>query len=279
MERIAVNVSKQHLKKVNQEISFKAYANEITVILSPDSSLIHSLILKMLKSKNTGVSYYEHKFEKQREYILNFLGYMPSSLPSFKHMTIEEYFKYSAKFYQGDYTNNFESLLNFFNLDKTLKINVLSYEERKIINFIDSIFFEPEVLILEDPFSNISNINIAKMIKAMNQLKDNGFSIILSSIKYDELDIADRIYLLNEDGISEYKRPKHDKLVISFNFDEKKEAIEEFLKNIDAYDIILSNNKASFYYDKSINDLLIKLAKIKIFDLKIIPQSIYHLGV
>ena len=94
MERIAVNVSKQHLRKVNQEISFKAYANEITVILSPDSSLIHSLILKMLKSKNTGVSYYEHKLEKQREYILNFLGYMPSSLPSFKHMTIEEYFKY-----------------------------------------------------------------------------------------------------------------------------------------------------------------------------------------
>ena len=44
MERIAVNVSKQHLRKVNQEISFKAYANEITVILSPDSSLIHSFL-------------------------------------------------------------------------------------------------------------------------------------------------------------------------------------------------------------------------------------------
>ena len=98
MERIAVNVSKQHLRKVNQEISFKAYANEITVILSPDSSLIHSLILIVLKSKNSVISYYDNKLEKQRKYICNFLGYMPNSLPSFEHMKIEEYFKYSAKF-------------------------------------------------------------------------------------------------------------------------------------------------------------------------------------
>ena len=169
----------------------------------------------MLKSKNTGVSYYEHKLEKQREYILNFLGYMPSSLPSFKHMTIEEYFKYSAKFYQGDYNNNFEALLNFFNLDKALKIKVLSYEEKKIINFIDSIFFEPEVLILEDPFSNISNINAAKIIKCITKLKDNGFSVILTNLKYDELDIADHIYLLTNEGLSEFKKNKKNKISVS----------------------------------------------------------------
>lgn len=278
MERIAVNVSKQHLKKVNQEISFKAYANEITVILSPDSSLIHSLILKMLKSKNTGVSYYEHKFEKQREYILNFLGYMPSSLPSFKHMTIEEYFKYSAKFYQGDYTNNFEALLNFFNLDKTLKINVLSYEERKIINFIDSIFFEPEVLILEDPFSNISNINATKIIKCITKLKDNGFSVILTNLKYDELDIANHIYLLTNEGLTEFKKNKKNKITVSFEYDSNIE-IKDFFKDIEAYDIIITNNNVAFKYDGNINSLLIKLTKIKLNSLKICPQDIYQLGV
>lgn len=278
MERIAVNVSKQHLKKVNQEISFKAYANEITVILSPDSSLIHSLILKMLKAKNTGVSYYEHKFEKQREYILNFLGYMPSSLPSFKHMSIEEYFKYSAKFYQGDYTNNFESLLNFFILDKSLKIKDLSYEEKKIINFIDSIFFEPEVLILEDPFSNISNINAAKIIKCITKLKDNGFSVILTDLKYDELDIADHIYLLTNEGLSEFKKNKKNKISVSFGFDSNIE-IKEFLNDIGAYDIIITNNNVAFKYDGNINTLLTKLTKIKLNSLKIYPQDIYQLGV
>ena len=202
-----------------------------------------------------------------------------ADLPAFKRMTIEEYFKYSSKFYQGNYKGNIDKLISFFNLHQNQAIKSLTYEEKKILSFIDSIFFEPEVLILEDPFSNVSNITSAKMIKAINQLKDNGFSIILSSIKYDELDIADRIYLLNEDGINEYKKPKHDKLVISFNFDEKQESIEELLKNVEAYDIIQSNNKVSFCYDKNINDLLFKLAKIKIFDLKIIPQSIYHLEV
>lgn len=278
MERIAVNVSKQHLRKVNQEISFKAYANEITVILSLDSSLIHSLILKMLKSKNTGVSYYEHKLEKQREYILNFLGYMPSSLPSFKHMTIEEYFKYSAKFYQGDYNNNFEALLNFFNLDKDLKIKVLSYEEKKIINFIDSIFFEPEVLILEDPFSNISNINVVKIIKCITKLKDNGFSVILTNLKYDELDIADHIYLLTNEGLSEFKKNKKNKISVSFEYDSNIE-IKDFLNDIEAYDIIITNNNVAFKYDGNINSLLTKLNKIKLNSLKIYPQDIYQLGV
>ena len=279
MERVAVDVSKQQIKGIKSDISFKAYAKEITVILSPDSAFIHSLFHKLLLPKNTGISYYDHKICKQREYILNFLGYMSADLPAFKRMTIEEYFKYSSKFYQGNYKGNIDKLISFFNLHQNQAIKSLTYEEKKILSFIDSIFFEPEVLILEDPFSNVSNITSAKMIKAINQLKDNGFSIILSSIRYDELDIADRIYLLNEDGINEYKKPKHDKLVISFNFDEKQESIEEFLKNVEAYDIIQSNNKVSFCYDKNINDLLFKLAKIKIFDLKFIPQSIYHLEV
>ena len=265
MERVAVNVSKQQIKGIQSTISFKAYAKEITVILSPNDAFIHSLFHKLLLPKNNGIAYYDHKLDKQREYILNFLGYMPADLPAFKRMTIEEYFNYSSKFYQGDYTNNIARLITFFSLNPSSVIKSLTYEEKKIISFIDSIFFEPEVLILEDPFSNVSNITTAKMIKAMNQLKENGFSIILSSIKYDELDIADRIYLLNENGITDYKKPKHDKLAISFTFDDI-ENIEAFLKNIDAYDITLSNNKASFYYDKGINDLLIKLSKIKISD-------------
>lgn len=278
MERIAINVSKQHIKNINNEISFKAYANEITVILSNDDRLIHSLIHKMVKPNNAGISYYEHKLDKQREYILNFLGYMPSTLPAFKRMTIEEYFKYSAKFYQGDYTDNINSLINYFNLDKSLTIKSLSYEEKKIINFIDSVFFEPEVLILENPFADISNITIAKMIMAIRQLRDNGFSVILTSLKYDELSISDRIYLLDTNGINEFKQPKKDKLSISFFFD-KNEHIDNLLKELDAADIVYSPNSVAFNYEGDINTLLTKLSKTKLSNLKIYPQSIYHLGV
>lgn len=57
-------------------------------------------------------------------------------------------------------------------------------------------------------FSNISNINVAKIIKCITKLKDNGFSVILTNLKYDELDIADHIYLLTNEGLSEFKRIK-----------------------------------------------------------------------
>lgn len=78
-------------------------------------------------------------------------------------------------------------------------------------------FFEPEVLILEDPFSNISNINVVKIIKCITKLKDNGFSVILTNLKYDELDIADHIYLLTNEGLSEFKKNKKIKYLFHLN--------------------------------------------------------------
>ena len=55
--------------------------------------------------------------------------------------------------------------------------------------------------------------------------------------------------------------------------------IKDFLNDIEAYDIIITNNNVAFKYDGNINSLLTKLNKIKLNSLKIYPQDIYQLGV
>ena len=74
------------------------------------------------------------------------------------------------------------------------------------------------------------------------------------------------------------KKNKKNKIFVSFEYDSNIE-IKEFLKDIEAYDIIITNNKVAFKYDGNINSLLAKLTKIKLNSLKIYPQDIYQLGV
>ena len=101
---------------------------------------------------------------------------------------------------------------------------------------------------------------------------------MLSTLKYDELDIADHIYLLTNEGLSEFKKNKKNKISVSFEYDSNIE-IKDFLNDIEAYDIIITNNNVAFKYDGNINSLLTKLNKIKLNSLKIYPQDIYQLGV
>lgn len=280
MKRVAVSVLKQKIEDIKEEISFNAYANEITAILSCDSRLITNLIDSLINPKGrSSVAYYDHKLDKQRDYILNFVGYMPNKLPSFKRMTIKEYFEYSSKFYKGDYSENIEKLFDLFSIDKTRRIKDISYEEKKIISFIDAVFFGPEVLILDNPFENISNIVATKMISVINTIKANGFSVILTSIKYDYLTICDRIYMLDYKGIEQIKQFKNPKLFVSFEFEGDYDSIKDIIASLTKQNPIITNQSVAFVYEGDINLLLSKINKVKIIDLKIYPCQLYQLGV
>ena len=84
--------------------------------------------------------------------------------------------------------------------------------------------------------------------------------------------------MLTNEGLSEFKKNKKNKIFVSFEYDSNIE-IKEFLKDIEAYDIIITNNNVAFKYNGNINSLLAKLTKIKLNSLKIYPQDIYQLGV
>ena len=72
---------------------------------------------------------------------------------------------------------------------KDRKINTLSKGNQQKVQFISALINEPELLILDEPFSGLDPINIELFKSVILELKDKGTSIIFSSHRMDHVEL------------------------------------------------------------------------------------------
>lgn len=80
-----------------------------------------------------------------------------------------------------------EKYLDFLNI-KTLKENApheLSYGQKKLVAIAGVLAMEPQVLILDEPFAWLDNVQEHNMKKILEQLHEQGMTIILSTHNLD----------------------------------------------------------------------------------------------
>ena len=82
------------------------------------------------------------------------------------------------------------------------KISDLSYGQRKKASMLRSLISDPELLILDEPFSNLDSDSTDSFISILKTLKESGKSIIISSNRKDIVgSVSDN--LLNMDDYNE----------------------------------------------------------------------------
>ena len=84
-----------------------------------------------------------------------------------------------------------DNLLKRFGIEeyKDRKINTLSKGNQQKVQFISAIINEPELLILDEPFSGLDPINIELFKSVILELKEKGTSIIFSSHIMDHVEL------------------------------------------------------------------------------------------
>ena len=84
-----------------------------------------------------------------------------------------------------------DKLLKRFEIEeyKDRKINTLSKGNQQKVQFISAIINEPELLILDEPFSGLDPINIELFKSVILELKQKGTSIIFSSHRMDHVEL------------------------------------------------------------------------------------------
>lgn len=84
-----------------------------------------------------------------------------------------------------------DKLLKRFEIEeyKDRKINTLSKGNQQKVQFISAIINEPELLILDEPFSGLDPINIELFKSVILELKEKGTSIIFSSHRMDHVEL------------------------------------------------------------------------------------------
>ena len=158
----------------------------IMQILKPDSGEILYNSQPRIKLKRNLFGYLpEERGLYQRARVLDLLVYVGLLNRMSRHRAEVEAIRYLDKLGLVDYTK------------KT--VNTLSKGMQQKIQFIVTLLHNPEIIILDEPFSGLDPVNQMVLRDIIAQGKEEGKCIILSTHHMSEVEkIADQIYLINQ---------------------------------------------------------------------------------
>ncbi len=187
------------------------------------------------------------------------IGYLCEERALYNKYTIERQLKLFAELkgmHAKDIEEKIDYWLDYFNLSdkKTVMLKELSKGNQQKVQFISAIIHEPELIILDEPFSGLDPFNVGLFKKVILEHQEKGHLIIFSSHRLDQVEFFcnDIIVLVEgkailEGQISELKRSSNihyiniksdipnDKLLeseIVKNVEKNGEYTKVFLKNI-----------------------------------------------
>ncbi|MCY7441943.1 MULTISPECIES: ABC transporter ATP-binding protein [Bacillus amyloliquefaciens group] len=119
------------------------------------------------------------------------------------------------------------------------KVGQLSKGNQQKIQFISSVMHQPELLILDEPFSGLDPVNVEQLKKAVINLRDEGSTIIFSSHRMEHVEeLCENIALLNkgnmiiQGNLSSIKKAQGE-LILQIQADFKIDEIKELPEVID----------------------------------------------
>jgi len=177
-----------------------------------------------LSETTTGHITYEGKNINKHMY--NKVGYLPEERGLHPKMTVEEELTYLATLKglsSRDIQQRIDYWLERFAITENRKkrIQSLSKGNQQKIQLLASMLHEPELLILDEPFSGLDPVNVELLKRAVKDLNDKGSTIIYSSHRMehveelcDDVCIIDKGQLVVSGDIQKVRSELGNKLVI-----------------------------------------------------------------
>ena len=132
------------------------------------------------------------------------IGYLPEERGLYKKMKVGEQLLYFAQL-KGLKTGTAKSKVKYW-MDK---LDIAAWQEKRIedlskgmaqkIQFIATVIHEPELLILDEPFSGFDPVNAELIKNEIIELKQKGTSVILSTHRMESVELlCDHIAMINK---------------------------------------------------------------------------------
>ena len=229
-------LSLQHIVKqygtyrASDDVSFEIPKGKIFGLLGPNGAgktTLIRMITRILYPDSGNIFFNgEQLIDKHTENI----GYMPEERGLYKKMKVGEHLIYLGRLKglsQTDAKENVNRWLQKFEIENWLNKNIeeLSKGMSQKIQFIATVLHNPDLLILDEPFSGLDPINSKLIEEEIRTMSEQGKTIIFSTHRMEQVEeICDEIVLVNkgkkilEGGVKELKqRFKENKFRISFN--------------------------------------------------------------
>jgi ABC-2 type transport system ATP-binding protein len=191
-------------KAAVDDLSFSVAQGEIFGLIGPNGAgktTTIRMMMDIMKPDSGEISIFGEKLSEASK---NRLGYLPEERGLYKKLTVIESIIYLASL-KGMNSHAAEkkadTLLNQTGMlpHKHKKIDELSKGMGQIIQFIITIIHDPELVILDEPFSGLDPVNTEMLKGLIVELRDRGKAVILSTHQMNQVEeLCDRILMVND---------------------------------------------------------------------------------
>lgn len=203
-------------------VSFDLIPGEIFGLLGPNGAgktTLIRMLLDIIRPDNGSILIDSHKITAQDK---NKIGYLPEERGLYKNQKVVETLEYLSML-KGLTAEEAKETAEYYlsRLDmlsyKDMKLNALSKGMQQKVQFIATIMFEPNVIILDEPFSGLDPLNTRITKELIKELKRRDRIIVLSTHQMNQVEeLCDTVLILNQgkriiNGPLQAIREKHSK--------------------------------------------------------------------
>jgi ABC-2 type transport system ATP-binding protein len=201
----ALNLSKSFDSgQALDDVSFKVSPGSVFALLGPNGAgktTTMRLIMHILKPDEGEILYKNESRSKLRR---NLFGYLPEERGLYQRAKVLDLLVYVGMLNRLSHHRAEIEAIRYLDklgmVDYTQKrVNELSKGMQQKIQFILSMLHDPDILILDEPFAGLDPVNQMVLRDIVNENKNEGKIIILSTHQMSEVEImADHLLLLNQ---------------------------------------------------------------------------------
>jgi ABC-type uncharacterized transport system, ATPase component len=189
--------------EVIKELSFYVNKGEIFGIIGPNGAgktTIIRMLLNIIKPDSGTIKVFGSNINDRSK---NMIGYLPEERGFYKREKVFELLVYLAKLKgisQKQAIENTDHWLHLIEMyeHKNKKIEELSKGMQQKIQFISAFIHDPDLIILDEPFSGLDPVNAKVIRDIIIKCKKAGKTIILSTHMMEQAQIlCDRIMMIN----------------------------------------------------------------------------------
>ena len=191
-------------KAALDEVSLSLKGGEVFGLLGPNGAGKTTLIriINRILEADTGTVRFKGDLLQQKH--LAHIGYLPEERGLYKNMTVEAH-AYFLGALRGMSKPDVKQAVNYW-LDR---FDIQSWRKKRIeelskgmaqkVQFICAVLHEPELLILDEPFSGFDPVNVELIKQEIIEMKAKGKTILISTHNMQSVEeICDRVALIHQ---------------------------------------------------------------------------------
>lgn len=253
------------------DVSFNVEEGEIFGFIGPNGagkSTTIRLLLSLIhptkgEGKVFGLDVTKHGPEIRRS-----IGYLPSEVFYYEGMKVIDLLKYSASFYDGDFSERMKYLSDLMELEMNRRISDLSFGNKKKVGIVQGLLHNPKLLLLDEPTSGLDPLMQRKFFDLIREENKHGVTVFFSSHILGEVQrLCNRVGIIREGSMVEIsdirtlQQNNYKKISVT-----AKDLTPEFFDIAGVTNIKMENRSANFFFKGDINSMVEKVSSLQLED-------------